>query len=112
LRLRPVTYHINNKAITAITGNKETQDFAGKDDGEKIKYSGFLAQEVEKASKDAGYDFSGYTAPKNKWSLYTVSYEQFVVPLVKAMQEQQKIILNQQKQIYLLQKRLTALEIK
>jgi trimeric autotransporter adhesin len=99
LRLRPVTYHISNKAITTLTGNKETPDFPGKYDGEKIKYSGFLAQEVEQAAKDAGYDFSGYVAPKNKWGLYTISYEQFVVPLVKAIQEQQLIIDKLQKQV-------------
>ena len=112
MRLRPVTYHVSNKAITTLTGNKETPDFPGKYDGEKIKYSGFLAQEVELAAKAANYDFSGYAAPKNQWSLYTLSYEQFVVPLVKAMQEQQVIIINQQNKIDLLKKRLTALEAK
>jgi trimeric autotransporter adhesin len=137
LKLRPVTYHVSNKAITTLTGNKETPDFPGKYDGEKIKYSGFLAQEVEQAAKAVRYDFSGYAAPKNKWGLYTLSYEQFVVPLVKAMQEQQQIInslqkqvegakaeipvqigkqqaiiANQQNQIYLLEKRLAALETK
>ncbi len=89
LKLRPVTYHINNDAITSLTGSKKTPDFPGKYDSEKTKYSGFLAQEVEQACKDAGYDFSGYAAPKNQWGFYTLSYEQFVVPLVKAVQEQQ-----------------------
>lgn len=112
LRLRPITYHISSKAITSITGNKETPDFPGKYDGEKIKYTGFLAQEVEQAAQAIGYDFSGYHAPKDKTGLYSLSYEQFVVPLVKAMQEQQVIITNQQKQIELLEKRLTALENK
>jgi hypothetical protein len=99
LRLRPVTYHISNKAITTLTGNKETPDFPGKYDNEKVKYTGFIAQEVEQAAKAAGYDFSGYAAPKNQWGLYTISYEQFVVPLVKAMQEQQKIIEGLKKQL-------------
>jgi hypothetical protein len=112
LRLRPVTYHISNKAIITITGNKETPDFPGKYDNEKVKYTGFVAQEVELAAKAAGYDFSGYAAPKNQWGLYSISYEQFVVPLVKAMQEQQVIIENQQKKIELIEKRLAALEIK
>jgi trimeric autotransporter adhesin len=86
-RLRPVTYLISNQAITRITGNKETPDYPGKNECESIRYTGFIAQEVEKAAKDAAYDFSGYTAPKNQWGLYTISYEQFVVPLVKAVQE-------------------------
>ena len=112
LRLRPVTYHISNKAITAVTGTKETPDYPGKYDGEKVKYSGFLAQEVEKAAKASGYDFSGYDVPKTPTSLYTLKYAEFVVPLVKAMQEQQVIITNQQEQIDLLKKRLSALETK
>jgi trimeric autotransporter adhesin len=86
-RLRPVTYLISNQAITKITGNKETPDYPGKNECETIRYSGFIAQEVEKAARDVGYDFSGYAAPKNQWGLYTLSYEQFVVPLVKAVQE-------------------------
>jgi trimeric autotransporter adhesin len=86
-RLRPVTYLISNKAITSITGNKETPDYPGKNECDNIRYTGFIAQEVEQAAKDAGYDFSGYAVPKNQWGLYTLSYEQFVVPLVKAVQE-------------------------
>ena len=112
MKLRPVTYHVSNKAIARLTGNKETPDFPGKYDVEKIKYSGFLAQEVEQAAKAVNYDFSGYAAPKNEWGFYSLSYEQFVVPLVKAMQEQQTIISQQQKQIELLEKRLAALEAK
>ncbi|MEI6750583.1 MAG: hypothetical protein WCM93_15610, partial [Bacteroidota bacterium] len=41
----------------------------------------------EQAAKTSGYDFSGYTSPRNDKELYTLSYEQFVVPLVKAVQE-------------------------
>ena len=72
-----------------------------------------MAQEVEQAAKTAGYDFSGYAAPKNQWGLYTISYEQFVVPLVKAMQEQQVIIEQLQKEVkrlHSIEDRLTALE--
>ncbi len=87
LKLRPVTYHISNAAITAVTGSKETPDFPGKYDGEKVKYSGFIAQEVEQAAKAANYEFSGYDTPKNEWGLYTIKYAEFVVPLVKAVQE-------------------------
>jgi hypothetical protein len=82
-----VTYHISDRAIVSISGDKETADFPGKYDNEKVKYSGFIAQEVEQAAKASGYDFSGYTAPRNDRELYTLSYEQFVVPLVKAVQE-------------------------
>jgi trimeric autotransporter adhesin len=91
LKLRPVTYHISNAAITAVTGSKETPDFPGKYDGEKVKYSGFIAQEVEQAAKAANYEFSGYDVPKNERGLYTIKYAEFVVPLVKAVQELSEI---------------------
>jgi trimeric autotransporter adhesin len=99
LKLRPVTYHISSNALTAITGIKDSTDNAGKSDAEKIKYTGFLAQEVEQAAKAANYDFSGYVTPKNQWDLYKIRYAEFVVPLVKAVQEQQQIIDLLQKQV-------------
>ncbi|MEO6130508.1 MAG: hypothetical protein ABIQ02_01580, partial [Saprospiraceae bacterium] len=52
-------------------------------------YSGFIAQEVEDAAKAINYEFSGVDAPKNDSDLYGLRYAEFVVPLVKAVQEQQ-----------------------
>ena len=86
-RLRPVTYHQNLKAIAEFTGNKDSTDYPEKNEVEKIKYSGFLAQEVAQAASESGYEFSGINAPRNSRELYSLSYEQFVVPLVKAVQE-------------------------
>ena len=88
--------------MVALTGNKETADFPGKYDVEKIKFSGFLAQEVEQAAKETGYDFSGLHKPNNSNDPYALSYETFVVPLVKAVQEQQTQIENLNKQNNLL----------
>ena len=99
MRLHPVTYRRNIHEITRLTGNKETADFPGKYDIEKIKETGFLAQEVEKAAKDAGYDFSGVGVPHSEKQMYTLSYEQFVVPLVKGMQEQQAMIESLKKEV-------------
>lgn len=54
--------------------------------------SGFIAQDVESAANSVGYDFSGVDAPGNEYSLYGLRYAEFVVPLVKAVQElQQKL---------------------
>ena len=97
-RLRPVTYYRSIKTATSLTSNKETKDFPQKYDVEKIKFSGFLAQEVEKAAEESSYDFDGVHKPKNEHDLYSLSYESFVVPLVKAVQEQQSIIESLQKQ--------------
>jgi hypothetical protein len=116
-RLRPVTYYRNIKAMAEITGNKEIEDYPGKYDIEKIKFSGFLAQDVKQAAKEANYDFSGITVPKKSNELYTLSYEQFVVPLVKAVQEQQEEIEKLSKtnndlegKVELLMKRIEMLE--
>jgi len=79
---------------------------------EKIKMTGFLAQDVEAAAKSIGYDFSGVDVPKNSTDLYGLKYGDFVVPLVKAVQEQQLLITNQQKLIDELLKRIVKLENK
>jgi len=112
VRLRPVTYHRNIDIATQISGNKPIKDFPEKYDAEKIKYSGFIAQEVEKAATEAGYDFSGIKKPRNDKDLYTLDYASFVVPLVKAVQEQQDMIDKQNKIIDDLIKRITVLEAK
>ena len=112
LKLRPVTYNKNLQKMREITGNKESKNFPGKYDIEKIKFSGFLAQEVEKAAKESGYDFDGVHKPQNDHDLYSLSYAEFVVPLVKAVQEQQAMIKTQQQQIDLLLRRIEVLEKK
>jgi hypothetical protein len=53
---------------------------------------------VEKAANASGYDFSGIIKPKTKQDHYSLSYESFVVPLVKAVQEQQRVIEQLKKQ--------------
>lgn len=65
-------------------------------------YTGFVAQDVEKAAKEVGYDFSGVETPPNDCTPYSIRYAEFVVPLVKGMQEQQGMIENQNKIIELL----------
>jgi len=54
--------------------------------------TGFLAQEVEEAARSLGFEFSGIDKPKNEHDLYGLRYAEFVVPLVKAVQEQQAVI--------------------
>ena len=46
-----------------------------------------MAQEVEQAAKELGYEFNGVDVPKNDKDFYGLRYAQFVVPLVKAVQE-------------------------
>jgi hypothetical protein len=51
-----------------------------------------------------GYDFSGVDKPKNENDTYGLRYGEFVVPMIKAMQEQQQQIEDLKKQIEELKK--------
>ena len=51
-----------------------------------------MAQEVEAAASEAGFNFSGVVRPQNEHDTYGLRYAEFTVPLVKAVQEQQLII--------------------
>ena len=53
----------------------------------KVVYTGFIAQDVEKAAEKLGYDFSGVDKPQMKDGMYGLRYDNFVVPLVKSVQE-------------------------
>ena len=98
LSLRPVTYNMDvNKINAAIESPKHKEINAlnsdqatfqkGIQEKSQIRYSGFLAQEVEQTAKKLGYNFSGVDAPKNSQDYYGLRYATFVVPLVKAVQE-------------------------
>lgn len=86
-------------ALSARESKQSTQELKAKEEKTKVIYTGFIAQEVEQAAKKLNYDFSGVDAPKSEKSFYALRYGDFVVPLVKAVQEQQKQIEEQQKQI-------------
>lgn len=93
MKLRPVTYQMNVSKLNQFLGIKEdTSNLKSIRQKESIRYSGFIAQEVEQAALDVNYDFSGVTKPLNKKGHYSLAYAEFVVPLVKAMQEQMEEI--------------------
>ena len=77
---------------------------------EEIHYTGFIAQEVEKVATEIGYNFSGVNKPQNDKDHYSLVYGEFVVPLVKAVQEQQTMINQLTKQNEELRSRLEKLE--
>ncbi len=117
MRLRPVTYQLdisglNKKLNINADGKIDELSKKGIDENEKTIFSGFVAQEVEEAAKSMGYDFSGVDKPKNENDMYGLRYSEFVVPLVKAMQEQQQMINELKNQNADLQKRVLALEKK
>jgi hypothetical protein len=117
MRLRPIVYNFQTKKYDEFIRGGANNDvkFASSVDyteSEKILHNGFIAQEVEKAAKESGYEFDGVVAPKNNKEAYGLSYSQFVVPLVKAVQEQQAIITKQQQQIDELMKELQLIKEK
>lgn len=95
MKLRPVTYQLDMDGLNSKLNSRarvDEQSKKGIDQNGKTIFSGFVAQEVERAAKDAGYDFSGVDKPKNENDMYGLRYSEFVVPLVKAVQEQQQMI--------------------
>ncbi|NPA33794.1 MAG: hypothetical protein GXO48_02565 [Chlorobi bacterium] len=54
------------------------------------RWTGFIAQDVYRAAKETNYKFSGVM----KGKVYTLRYAEFVVPLTKAVQDQQTQIVN------------------
>ncbi|MFI5172389.1 MAG: tail fiber domain-containing protein [Chitinophagales bacterium] len=87
-KLRPVTYTMDVSGLnTFFKYDEKTIDNNAVAEKEKIIYSGFIAQEVEAAAKQVSYDFSGIDYPENENDLYGLRYAEFVVPLVKAVQE-------------------------
>jgi len=118
MQLRPVTYQFDVKRFDDQQGNNSGHQQASPvsytmqasyNEAAAIRRSGFIAQEVEKAADASGYNFSGIIKPKTEREHYSLSYESFVVPLVKGMQEQQRIIDAQNKKIEQQDKQLSEL---
>lgn len=88
LKLRPVTYHYNMEVLSDFYRIPDSlRNTESLEESSNIVYSGFIAQEVEKAANEVGFEFSGIDKPKNKNDHYSLRYAEFTVPLVKAIQE-------------------------
>ncbi len=117
MKLRPVTYQFDVKKQEGFTRGTikpgELNNYitsAGNDEATQMIRTGFIAQEVEQAAKKTGYDFDGVKAPRTEREYYSLSYSSFVVPLVKAMQEQQQIISSQNQRISNLEQELAEIK--
>jgi hypothetical protein len=82
--LKPVTYHFDVDKQNELMGVIRNEKVEGMYDIEKITFTGFLAQDVETAAKKVNYDFSGLD---KSGEILGLRYAEFVVPLVKAVQE-------------------------
>jgi hypothetical protein len=109
-RLRPVTFKLDIPALNAHLGVDRRMEEVGieyvstSNKGD-IVYSGFIGQDVEAAAREVGYDFSGVVPPQNDKDHYSLKYAEFVVPLVKAVQEQQEMIEKLQERVRELENR-------
>jgi hypothetical protein len=102
LKLRPVTYQFDVQGFDANQHRTSMPDSmrskitfarqASFNAAEQIRRSGFIAQEVEQAANASGYNFSGIIKPASDQDHYSLSYESFVVPLVKAVQDLNKMV--------------------
>ncbi len=109
-KLRPVSYTVDKIAVQKFLGVPDSVSRVYNQVKEKaIRQTGFVAQEVEALGKKSGYVFSGVDAPKNDNDPYTIRYAEFVVPLVKAVQELSAKTEEQQKQITEQQKKIEQL---
>jgi hypothetical protein len=111
-KLKPVTYNFDTQKFSDhVNKNRNKSEVATEDFtlSTAIVRTGFLAQDVEKICKDLGYNFDGLHIPDaaNPTDNYGLAYSQFIMPIVKAVQEQQLLIENQKNEIDLLK---TALE--
>ena len=104
MALRPVTYNLDLNALDKFQNNSNVPHDG---EAEALVRTGFIAQEVEQAANKVGYDFDGVVTPKNKSQHYSVQYATFVVPLTKAVQQQQEIINDQKEKIKSLEMRLS-----
>ncbi len=93
-KLRPVTYNMDTKALDDFliqnmpdsmkTSHRKGMDFTA---STATVHSGFIAQEVEQTAQQIGFTSSIVSHPPNSNSHYGLNYAEFVVPLVKAVQE-------------------------
>ena len=94
-KLRPVTYQFDlpkydQHIRMAEDATRALSDSAYQHQlqtGITAVHTGFIAQEVEVAANEIGFDFDGVVIPQNEKDNYGLRYAEFVVPLVKAVQE-------------------------
>jgi trimeric autotransporter adhesin len=107
VKLKPGNYRFNLAAQDSIMGAKADTSAIGaasRAKAEAVIHTGFVAQDVEETLKALGYTFDAVVKPQNPTDLYSLSYELFTIPLVKAVQEQQKVLKKQQVDVEMLQR--------
>jgi hypothetical protein len=107
--LRPVSYTLDEGALAnfrKVPDSVKQQLQSGRK--AQLRQTGFVAQEVEAIVKKGNYSFNGVKAPQNANDHYSIRYAEFVVPLVKAVQELTVMVNEQGKAIVALNKQLES----
>jgi hypothetical protein len=85
-QLRPVSYVVDTDAQDKLLRRPDSLQLK-QARTPAIRQTGFIAQEVEQVVKTAGYTFNAVDAPQEGRGHYSLRYADFVVPLVRAVQE-------------------------
>lgn len=98
-KLRPVSYQFDTRKFDEFLIKNMPDSLREKrlnnidyKPSTNIIHTGFLAQEVEQAAKDCHFVTDIVHIPADGNDNYSISYQAIVVPLVKAVQEQQSTI--------------------
>ena len=106
MQLRPVSYHLDAHKIAAHLKEDDRQDKDGKtfrmmpdkftvnarDKASQQWHHGFIAQDVEELVRKLNVKFDAVEKPADAEGLYGLRYSEFIVPLVKAVQQQNQVI--------------------
>jgi hypothetical protein len=110
-RLKPVSYNVRPLELHKIWGTPDSLvNRINHSETEQVRYTGLIAQDVEKAMNESGYAFTGIDIPTNDKETYAIRYTELMMPLIKAVQEQQKMIEDLKIENNTLQQRLSTLE--
>ncbi len=105
MKLRPRKYRMNSREAYFEQGKE--RDFTATNDGSKAgkrPHYGLVAQEVKEAMNELNVDFAGYLDSKidGGEDVLSLGYAEFIAPMIKAIQQQQHMIEQLQKEIELL----------
>lgn len=107
-KLRPVSYSIDREAVDKFLRIPDSLRIQPQQRMAPKRQTGFVAQEVEAIVKKTGYVFHGVEAPQSESDHYSIRYAEFVVPLVKAVQELTVMLEAQHREIVALKEQLTS----
>lgn len=103
MKLRPVTYQIDKDKLNQFL-NPKSKVSVIKNERVENRQVGLIAQEVYNLCQKESYDFSGVVTPQGEHDHFKIKYEEFVLPLIKAIQEQQILLKKLENEIASLKK--------